>query len=468
VILRRVAIGAIGSLLATILVIVTSQGALTAQQDGIDASDRVEVAQSYPASVDAAALVPHSWSGSVDGCDAGRASTAFHSATLGSINWFRQMAGLETIVADAAASARAQEAALMMHAQNSLSHSPGSTWACFSSAGAESAGRANLTLGVIGSRGVAGQIEDPGASNVALGHRRWLLYPSLSEVGLGSTSRAGVVEVIGDFANSQGASAWVSWPPAGYVPHDVIFERWSISREGADFSQARVTMSQNGQSVSVSLLPVANGFGLPTLGWEVPNLPVTTADVDYRVNISNVLLNGQAHNFSYTVTGFDPTAPVASPTSADPAPVAVPATTLPTCQGLPATIIGTNGDDVIVGTAGNDVIVGLGGHDQISGQAGDDIICGGSGRDLIEGNAGADVLLGNGGRDTVFGGRGLDVLNGGRGQDHLEGGAGSDTLLGRKGVDVLIGNAGTDACWGLDNTTASTQPDVHVGCEIGR
>ena len=457
--LRRSIWGALLTLVMTAAAIVLSQSAVNANQGEIDNFDRAEVARTYNSAVAAATTVDHGWSGSVDGCQAGQPSTEFQNATIGAANWFREMAGLRAVTVDAAASRRAQEAALMMHAQNSLSHFPGANWACYTSAGAESAGRANLTLGVIGARGVSGQIEDPGASNLALGHRRWLLFPPLTEVGLGSTSRAGVVEVIGAFGDAQSESPWIAWPPPGYVPHDVVFPRWSISRPGADFSGASVSVTRNGQSVAVTMLPIMDGFGDPTLGFELPATSTTSADVAYQVHVSNIRIGNQTLDYSYSVTAFDPSAPI--PTQA------ASTATAHTCEGLPATIVGTDGNDTLRGTPGNDVIVALKGHDTIDGLGGNDIICAGSGADTISGGDGHDVLLGNGGRDTITGDGGNDVLFGGKGKDNLQGGIGNDDLSGNLGIDVLHGGAGTDSCFGRTSATNSVPRDSRNTCERG-
>lgn len=439
---------------ATVGSIALSVAAVSANtSDGIDTRDRAEVARTYLSQVDTAANVAHGWSGSAQDCQAGQTSSAFRAATLGSINWFRQMSGLPTVIEDPSMRANAQAAALMMDAHDNLSHFPAPSWTCYSTAGAETAGRSNLTLGIIGADAVAGQIEDAGAHNTALGHRRWLLYPRLTQVGLGSTSRASVVEVIGDFGTRQSASPWISWPPAGFVPHETIFERWSLSHAAADFSNATVSVTINGERATTTVLPMATGFGDPTLAWEVAGLgSLPSGDVNYRVQVDNIVISGERQSHSYTVIGFDPRA-------------AMPAT--PMCAGHQATIVGTAGDDVIIGTSTRDVIVALGGNDRIEAKGGNDLICAGGGDDLVLAGFGNDRVIGGNGRDVIYGNQGADVLRGNDGRDTIDGGLGSDLIVGGAHLDFINGGGGSDTCWGL-RIGQVFQHEVTVGCEGGR
>ena len=125
--IRRIALGALFALVATLLAVSAGQSTLTAATPGIDTTDRAEVAQTYLASIAAARTVHDGWSGAVEDCVPGSPSAEFQSATLGAANWFRAMAGLDPITLNPAASDRAQSAALMMHAQGALSHSPGTS-----------------------------------------------------------------------------------------------------------------------------------------------------------------------------------------------------------------------------------------------------------------------------------------------------------------------------------------------------
>lgn len=429
----------------------------------IDTSNRAEVAATYRSAVASNLDLAAGWNGSAAECRPGSATDTYDAATVESINWFRRMSGLGVVAEDPAASARAQQTALMMHAQGNLSHYPTPAWRCHSATGASIAAESNLTLGVVGPRGVLGQIEDPGAGNEALGHRRWLLFPQLKEVGVANTSRASVIRVLGEFGPRVTRSNWVAWPPSGFVPDETVFERWSLSFAGSasvNFSQARVRVFENGQAKSVQMLPLSNGFGDPTLGWEVDGIrPDAPGDVVYRVEVSNIDVGGKVINHNYSFTSFDPFSipMVSTGAAADPI----------LCLGRVATIVGTAGNDTLRGTAGPDVIVGLGGDDTIDGLAGNDIICGGGGDDLIRAGWGNDVVLGGNGSDVIRGGPGNDALYGQNGRDKLYGGHGADTLVGGNHLDTLVGGPGNDICWGRVVNQAANSIDVRV-CERGR
>ncbi len=423
-------------------------------------SDRAQVAATYRSAVQQNLLLNPQWNGSAATCRAGTSSNTFDAATVETMNWFRSMAGLRTVSENTSQASAAQQTALMMHAQNALSHSPASGWSCYTKAGADAAGASNLTLGLVGAHSIIGQIEDAGAGNEALGHRRWLLFPELTNVGVANTSRASAIQVVGanNFGTRYSETDWVSWPPPGFVPEDTVYPRWSMSYAGSgtvNLSGARVTVTENGRNLQVRILPNHNGFGDPTLGWEViGSNPTAPGDVVYNVNVTGVTIDGRATSRRYTVTSFD--------ASGKGGPILG-----PSCQGKQATIIGTAGNDHLRGTNGVDVIVGLGGDDIIDGLAGNDIICGGAGNDLIRAGWGHDRVLGGPGRDVLRGARGNDVLNGGSGRDRLDGGPGADTLIGGGHSDTLLGGGGTDICWGRVVHQSLSTNDTRT-CEQGR
>lgn len=258
----------------------------------------------------------------VSSCTAGNTAAAFKEAVLLRINWFRAMAGVPAeVMLDAALCAKAQQAALMMSANGTLSHSPPSTWSCYTAAGAEAAQNSNLYLGREGPEAISGYIRDDGDHNGPVGHRRWLLYPQTKTMGTGDVPANGAWAANATWVIDE-ATYWnprpatrdvfVSWPPAGFVPCPVVYPRWSFSLPGADLANADVAMTRNGVPIAVELEPVEDGYGENTLVWRplglVSACPGTRGDTVYSVTLSNVWVGGAAQHFSYQVTAFDPNA----------------------------------------------------------------------------------------------------------------------------------------------------------------
>jgi uncharacterized protein YkwD len=381
---------------------------------GIDLSSRQSVLDAFTTFYVPALEVPSDWTGDLASCDPGTTSQAYLDATLQMVNYFRAMVGLPGVTFDATLNAKAQEAALMMNAQHGLSHNPPPTWACYTDAGAEAAGHSNLALGSAGPEAIALYIEDPGAGNVSVGHRRWILYPPQVEMGVGSTDGpnsqgfspgANALWVIGDFGPRPSQPEWIAWPPIGFVPYQIVSPRWSLSRNrnlfAVDFSQATVTMTHNGQSVSLTVLPYQDDAfrGDDTIVWEPEDLGLNAAMPDqiFTVTVSNIIIDGTSQTFTYNVTVINPAHPT------------------PLCDGQEATLVGTDTDDTLMGTTGPDVIAGLGGNDEVLGLGGDDIICGGAGNDRLKGGSGNDRLFGGKGNDRLKGGGGNDYCNGQQG-----------------------------------------------------
>lgn len=118
-------------------------GALT-----VDPSDRETSRIFYHTYYEWASQPGISWTGNVAGCDAGDTAAAFKDAVLLRINYFRAMAGVPgDITFSSVYSQKAQEAALMMSANNDLDHDPPSTWTCYTVDGYDGASHSNLHMG---------------------------------------------------------------------------------------------------------------------------------------------------------------------------------------------------------------------------------------------------------------------------------------------------------------------------------
>jgi uncharacterized protein YkwD len=261
------------------------------------------------------------WTGNHASCDPGQTAAAFREAVKQRINYFRAMAGVPAIVQlSSEYSGKAQQAALMMSVNGSLSHAPPPTWLCCTAEGREAASNSNLCLGIYGSAAITGYMYDPGSGNYAVGHRRWILYPQTEWMGTGDIPAASgywpsnalwVFDENMWHPRPQTREEYVAWPPPGYVPYQVVFPRWSFAYDDADFSEASVTMSSGGHSIPVDVQPVVNGYGENTLVWE-PDMAFGAPppnDTAYSVAVSGVEIAGLPHDFAYQVTVFDPGSP---------------------------------------------------------------------------------------------------------------------------------------------------------------
>jgi hypothetical protein len=279
--------------------------------------DRNQVVELYHTMLLASEYVPMGWTGNVSNCTAGTTTPAYKQAVADRLNYYRLLAGLPGNVglfADAKVT-DVQNAALMMSANDALSHSPPQSWLCYSAAGATGAGNSNIALGYNG--GVAamdGYMDDSGGGNAAVGHRRWILYPpqaniATGDIPAGTWRGANALWVLGPFGTRPPTPNGVAWPPEGFVPWDLLpasSHRWSFSYPGANFSSAAASVTPaSGAPYPITYESVANGYGdntrvfVPT-GFSYSR-PAT--DTTYSVTISGV--SGGPTSFAYPVTVID-------------------------------------------------------------------------------------------------------------------------------------------------------------------
>jgi hypothetical protein len=294
----------------------------------VNTAAREEVRSFYNAVYRASDEIPMQTTANVATCTPGTNGTTFKEAVLRRINWFRAMAGVPASVTFSASNdAKCQEAAVLMSRNNMLSHSPTNTWICFTANAANAAANANLAIGTTGPDSISAYIEDYGANNAAVGHRRWLLYPQTQIMGTGDVPDDGTyrdANAVWVFDANYGGSRpatrepFVAWPPPGYVPHPVVYPRWSFALANAIYTNAAVTMRSNGVNVAVALEPFQGNIGENTLVWVPMGLNATSAntqfpfngaDTIYSITVTNIRVGLSTTGFSYTVTVFDPKAP---------------------------------------------------------------------------------------------------------------------------------------------------------------
>jgi hypothetical protein len=265
-----------------------------------------------------------SWTGSIAGCVPGTISSAFQEWTISRMNFLRAMAGASgNTTLDTSLNAQQQATALIMAANNTITHSPTPVMTCYSASGAAGANSSNLEYGVDDSLQI--YMSDPGTNFV--GHRRWILYSAKGISGLGqATGPSGSYSALSVFDGSGSsplAGNGIPWPPRGYVPLDLfpsLFtggagQLWSFGLPGADFSAANVSMTLDGSPVAVTVVSRTDfGYGDNTLVWQLPVGHTVTKGTVYDVTITGVASAGST-TYNYQIRPFDPADPL--PTMGD-------------------------------------------------------------------------------------------------------------------------------------------------------
>ncbi len=197
-------------------------------------------------------------------------------------NAYRYLAGLGNVSESAEESRAAQACAELMEANRMLSHMPPMTWTCFDDLGAMGAARSNITSGGTSpSASLAGWVDDSRDISNTLGHRRWILFPQLGPIGYGQARSYACQYVLGPRA--AGSKRFVAWPNEGVTPMESMSRIWSFSSASLGVTaMTTATVTQNGTAVTVMSALRANGYGDPTISW---NMPAITAGATYHVTV---------------------------------------------------------------------------------------------------------------------------------------------------------------------------------------
>jgi uncharacterized protein YkwD len=241
------------------------------------------------------------WVGNATTCSAGSTPDALKQKELQRLNYYRRLCGLPVVALDAAYSAQAQQAALIMRSNNAIDHYPPANWSCLTEDGELGAAYSNLCIGTAGPGAIDLYINDLGVTD--LGHRRWALFPSLTKVGSGDTDFTNALYVIGGFGTRPDLP-FSAYPGSGYIPIPLVYDVWSFSVSAADFSSATVTVSDTyGLSYPVNLTPTATGYGDNTLSWTFENnfSQTQTSDLQLNVTVSGVKVGGKEMTYKYSV-----------------------------------------------------------------------------------------------------------------------------------------------------------------------
>ncbi|MBU6280036.1 MAG: CAP domain-containing protein [Actinomycetales bacterium] len=290
--------------------------AASAGEVPINTGDRASVVNGYQAWLAPLLLVPTGWNGNLDACRAGSPSAENQQAVLSAVNYMRTMAGLAPVQLSERLSKRSQDAALIMAANDIITHDLPQSARCWTKDGYLGAKNGNLALGygwppgslatVTGARAVVSYMNDAGPGNGPVGHRRWLLLQKLAEIGSGDTDISNSIYVIG--TDQQPSSpAWVAWPTAGYFPRELEPDgRWSLTYPKADFRRAKVTVQTPQGPIPVDQVRIRNGYGDNTISWDM-QLPAayaadTVSDYPVQVQVTGIRVGGRKVTKEWTTT----------------------------------------------------------------------------------------------------------------------------------------------------------------------
>ncbi len=253
-------------------------------------------------------------------CHPGSLRPEAKASFVAALNAMRALHGLGPVRHDPAADGAVAESALMMAANDALSHDPPPSWKCWTAAGAAAAGSSNLLGGVSSpslpyedDNGILAEWLIEGDSD-EIGHRRWLLYPYLEQTALGRVIAvlpsgvrvdSAVMKVFGppddSMRRARPAAAipeFVAWPQGDYprfffsprarLSFSISEDQTETDRLGAvDFSEAKISISLGGRSLPVrDQMSDNEGFGTPNnLSWRVDGIEPNRT---YSVKISGV------------------------------------------------------------------------------------------------------------------------------------------------------------------------------------
>ena len=260
----------------------------------------------------------------------GSLNDAFLQNGLNAVNYVRALAGLDAVTLSASKNDAAQAGALLLAASN-YSHYP-SQPADMSdelyAKGYAATSTSNIGSGYYNlSEFTLDCIDDSQPSNITgLGHRRWLLDPTLTSVGMGYVEGRCTTQVVDSTFRSWQSSDqdYVLWPSAGLFPSELFHDglAWSCSLNPSVYSsksQPTITVTDGrGNTWSrtaaygqidlndFAIMDVSIGYGGSPCIIFVPSELEYAVGETITVEISGLYLQSGAPNtITYTVKLFE-------------------------------------------------------------------------------------------------------------------------------------------------------------------
>jgi hypothetical protein len=253
----------------------------------------------------------------IPGCRTGTLKASVRAEALAKVNALRALHSLPAVTYSDPDNALVDESSLMQAANNTLSHTPPTSWACYTGTGSTGAGSSNL-IGVWGSGARFYSQDDylglwlTEGGSASIGHRRWILDPFLGKISYGrvaqqlasgSRSDAASMKVFSFAAappTPSGLPAFVAYPfndypvryfgTGDYLSFSVVANtsgRFGGNNGSVGYSGATITVSNGATNLTVTDVSSDNqGYGLPnSIQWRVTGLQ---ANVTYTVRISGI------------------------------------------------------------------------------------------------------------------------------------------------------------------------------------
>jgi uncharacterized protein YkwD len=275
----------------------SSAAAGTSGTGGAVTGDRSPEATCTRWRADTANMAEGTWSGDVATCMAGDISAEGRENALRLFNLMRWIADLPAVATEDARNQQAQACALMMTANDALSHTPPMDWKCYTELGYKGANTSNISSGP-GVSSVISYMVDTG-NETTFGHRRIILSNELGPIGLGSAGKDGASCMQNIGGTGKAGKAWMAWPPPGAFPMQAYVDAyrrsldetgWSIqaSTKGAkiDLSAAQVAVTSAGQARPVKVEQLTGTYGQATAIRIVPDGWKAAAGSTYSVSVT--------------------------------------------------------------------------------------------------------------------------------------------------------------------------------------
>ncbi|TNL55971.1 CAP domain-containing protein [Acinetobacter bereziniae] len=266
----------------------------------------------------------------INNCYAGKLSAKFRNEFLNEINTVRALQGLPSITYDYAHEDEMMQTALILAANNILTHYPEANTNCYSDIGAVGAKTSSLEMGVRQNKydyspaeSITNMVHDKlnlFAGDV--GHRLWMLNPFLKKSAYGSVNAQSFrdtrfpyvvgtsIKVVYPFNHATTAPLGViaypyhNYPAKYYMPGSILSisvltdQKNFFANRNVDYAKATVVVTErsSGAKQKISNIRYEN-IGVPNhIQFNFDDLKL---NVIYDVKLSNVLVNGQPKEYSY-------------------------------------------------------------------------------------------------------------------------------------------------------------------------